>query len=40
MTDVASLEVDVISLRLLTELSEFSSGLVTFDSISEALAPG
>ena len=36
----ASLDVEVISLSLLTELREFSSGRVTFDSISDALAPG
>ena len=38
-TDVASLEVEVISLSLLTEFRAFSRGLVTFDSISDALAP-
>jgi hypothetical protein len=40
ITDDASLDVEVISLRLLTELREFSRGRVTFDSISDALAPG
>ena len=39
-TEVASLDVEVISLSLLTELRAFSRGRVTFDSISEALAPG
>ncbi len=39
-TEVASLDVEVISFRLLTELSAFSRGRVTFDSISDALAPG
>ena len=40
MTDVFSREVDVMCLRCSTELSVFSSGLVTFCSISLALAPG
>ena len=39
-TDVSSLDVEVISLSLLTEFRAFSSGRVTLDSISEALAPG
>ena len=40
ITEFASLDVEVISLRLLTELSAFSSGRVTLVSISDALAPG
>ncbi len=40
MIDTASLDLEVISFRLLTAFSEFSSGRVTFDSISVALAPG
>ncbi len=39
MTESPSLDVDVISFRLLTEFSASSTGLVTFVSISEALAP-
>jgi len=39
ITESPSLEVEVISLRLLTELSASSTGRVTLVSISDALAP-
>lgn len=40
ITEVFSRDSDVICLRCSTELREFSRGLVTFCSISSALAPG
>ena len=39
ITEIFSLDFDVMCLRLLTELSTFSSGRVTFCSMSCALAP-
>ena len=40
MTEVFSREADVICFRCSTELRVFSSGFVTFCSMSSALAPG